>query len=99
MIKRALVIVDSIQTIYRVEVSSALVSVSQVRECTGEFMRIAIMYHIPVFIVGHVTKEGSIAGPRVLDHMVETFFYFESDIHNTYRILRSVKKRFGSTHE
>ncbi|HLR79817.1 MAG TPA: DNA repair protein RadA [Bacillota bacterium] len=99
MIKPALVIVDSIQTIYREEVSSAPGSVSQVRECTGELMRIAKTYHIPVFIVGHVTKEGTIAGPRVLEHMVDTVLYFEGERHHTYRILRSVKNRFGSTHE
>src|SRR5699024_2190436 len=99
MIKPALVIVDSIQTIYREEVSSAPGSVSQVRECTGELMRIGKTYHIPVFIVGHVTKEGTIAGPRVLEHMVDTVLYFEGERHHTYRILRSVKNRFGSTHE
>lgn len=99
MIKPSLVIVDSIQTIYREEVTSAPGSVSQVRECTSELMRIAKTYNIPVFIVGHVTKEGTIAGPRVLEHMVDTVLYFEGERHHTYRILRSVKNRFGSTHE
>ncbi|WP_405098305.1 DNA repair protein RadA [Oceanobacillus sp. FSL H7-0719] len=94
-----LVIIDSIQTIYREEVASAPGSVSQVRECTGELMRIAKTNHISIFIVGHVTKEGSIAGPRLLEHMVDAVLYFEGERHHTYRILRGVKNRFGSTHE
>lgn len=98
-LKPELVIVDSIQTIYREEVTSAPGSVSQVRESTGELMRIAKTNHISVFIVGHVTKEGAIAGPRLLEHMVDTVLYFEGERHHTYRILRSVKNRFGSTHE
>lgn len=98
-LKPSLVIVDSIQTIYKDEVTSAPGSVSQVRECTSELMRIAKTNHIPIFIVGHVTKEGAIAGPRVLEHMVDTVLYFEGERHHTYRILRSVKNRFGSTNE
>lgn len=94
-----LVVIDSIQTIYRDEVASAPGSVSQVRECTGELMRIAKSNHISIFIVGHVTKEGSIAGPRLLEHMVDAVLYFEGERHHTYRILRSVKNRFGSTNE
>lgn len=94
-----LVIIDSIQTIYREEVASAPGSVSQVRECTGELMRIAKTNHISIFIVGHVTKEGSIAGPRLLEHMVDAVLYFEGERHHTYRILRGVKNRFGSTNE
>lgn len=94
-----LVVIDSIQTIYREEVSSAPGSVSQVRECTSELMRIAKTNHISIFIVGHVTKEGSIAGPRLLEHMVDAVLYFEGERHHTYRILRGVKNRFGSTHE
>lgn len=94
-----LVIVDSIQTVYQEEISSAPGSVSQVRECTGHLMRIAKGKGIPIFIVGHVTKEGAIAGPRLLEHMVDTVLYFEGERHHTYRILRSVKNRFGSTHE
>ena len=94
-----LVITDSIQTIYREEVASAPGSVSQVRECTGELMRIAKTNHISIFIVGHVTKEGSIAGPRLLEHMVDAVLYFEGERHHTYRILRGVKNRFGSTNE
>lgn len=98
-LKPELVIVDSIQTIYREEVTSAPGSVSQVRESTGELMRIAKTNHISIFIVGHVTKEGAIAGPRMLEHMVDTVLYFEGERHHTYRIVRSVKNRFGSTHE
>ncbi|MDQ0215683.1 DNA repair protein RadA/Sms [Oikeobacillus pervagus] len=93
------VIIDSIQTIYHPEVTSAPGSVSQVRECTAELMRIAKIKGIAVFIVGHVTKEGSIAGPRLLEHMVDTVLYFEGERHHTYRILRAVKNRFGSTNE
>ncbi|GAB4074387.1 DNA repair protein RadA [Barrientosiimonas marina] len=95
----ALVIIDSIQTTYREEVTSAPGSVSQVRDSTSELMRIAKSKGIPIFIVGHVTKEGAIAGPRMLEHMVDAVLYFEGEQHHTYRILRSVKNRFGSTHE
>lgn len=93
------VIVDSIQTVHHPEVTSAPGSVSQVRECTAELMRIAKTQNIAIFIVGHVTKEGQIAGPRLLEHMVDTVLYFEGERHHTYRILRSVKNRFGSTNE
>jgi DNA repair protein RadA/Sms len=93
------VIIDSIQTVYHPDVTSAPGSVSQVRECTAELMRIAKTKGIAVFIVGHVTKEGSIAGPRLLEHMVDTVLYFEGERHHTYRILRAVKNRFGSTNE
>ncbi|WP_101847081.1 DNA repair protein RadA [Halobacillus sp. Marseille-P3879] len=94
-----LVIIDSIQTIFKEDVTSAPGSVSQVRECTSQLMRIAKSKGIPIFIVGHVTKEGSIAGPRLLEHMVDSVLYFEGERHHTFRILRSVKNRFGSTHE
>ncbi|GAA0503296.1 DNA repair protein RadA [Salinibacillus aidingensis] len=97
--KPSLVVVDSIQTVYHSEITSAPGSVSQVRESTSELMRIAKQNGIPVFIVGHVTKEGSIAGPRLLEHMVDTVLYFEGERHHTFRIVRSVKNRFGSTHE
>src|SRR5699024_8547601 len=80
-------------------VTSAPGSVSQVRESTGELMRIAKYNGIPIFIVGHVTKEGAIAGPRMLEHMVDAVLYFEGERHHAYRILRGVKNRFGSTHE
>lgn len=98
-IKPSLVVIDSIQTIYREEIQSAPGSVSQVRESTSELMRLAKTMGIPIFIVGHVTKEGAIAGPRMLEHMVDAVLYFEGERHHTYRILRSVKNRFGSTHE
>ena len=95
----ALVVIDSIQTVFKDDVTSAPGSVSQVRECTGDLMRIAKTKHIPIFIVGHVTKEGAIAGPRMLEHMVDAVLYFEGERHHTYRILRGVKNRFGSTNE
>jgi len=93
------VIIDSIQTIYLDEVSSAPGSVTQVRECTSWLMKIAKIGGVPIFIVGHVTKDGNIAGPRLLEHMVDTVLYFEGERHHTYRILRAVKNRFGSTNE
>ncbi|MCI8391927.1 MAG: DNA repair protein RadA [Roseburia sp.] len=97
--KPEIVVIDSIQTMYREEVASAPGSVSQVRESTGVLMQIAKGMGISVFIVGHVTKEGVVAGPRVLEHMVDTVLYFEGDRHAAYRILRGVKNRFGSTNE
>ena len=102
VIRRAspeVVIIDSIQTMFNENVSSAPGSVSQVRESTSVLMRIAKQLGISVFIVGHVTKEGTVAGPRVLEHMVDTVLYFEGDRHASYRILRAVKNRFGSTNE
>ena len=93
------VIVDSIQTVFHPEVTSAPGSVSQVRECTAELMRIAKTKGIAIFLVGHVTKEGQIAGPRILEHMVDTVLYFEGERHHNHRILRSQKNRFGSTNE
>lgn len=98
-LKPDVVVIDSIQTIYRPELQSAPGSVSQVREATAVLMNIAKNLNIATFIVGHVTKEGSIAGPRVLEHMVDTVLYFEGERHNTYRVLRAVKNRFGSTNE
>ena len=97
--KPAFVVIDSIQTMFREEITSAPGSVSQVRECTMELMKLAKTYGIPICIVGHVTKEGAIAGPRMLEHMVDVVLYFEGERHHTYRILRSVKNRFGSTNE
>ncbi len=94
-----IVIIDSIQTMYIEDVTSAPGSVSQVRESTGILMRIAKGMDVSVFIVGHVTKEGTVAGPRVLEHMVDTVLYFEGDRHASYRVLRGVKNRFGSTNE
>ena len=93
------VVIDSIQTMYQEEISSAPGSVSQVRESTSVLMQIAKGMKITIFIVGHVTKEGVVAGPRVLEHMVDTVLYFEGDRHAVYRILRGVKNRFGSTNE
>lgn len=98
-IKPEFMIIDSIQTIFRQELQSAPGSVSQVREATAALMRIAKQLNIATFIVGHVTKEGAIAGPRVLEHMVDTVLYFEGERHQTYRIVRAVKNRFGSTNE
>lgn len=98
-IRPELVVIDSIQTMCKSDVSSAPGSVSQVRESTGVFMKIAKNLGVTVFIVGHVTKEGVVAGPRVLEHMVDTVLYFEGERHAAYRILRSVKNRFGSTNE
>lgn len=97
--KPEIVIIDSIQTMFQEDVSAAPGSVSQVREATGVLMRLAKGMGISIFIVGHVTKEGTVAGPRVLEHMVDTVLYFEGDRHASYRILRGVKNRFGSTNE
>lgn len=94
-----LAVIDSIQTLYSPELSSAPGSVGQVRECTMRFMRCAKDNGITFFIVGHVTKEGSIAGPRVLEHMVDCVLYFEGERHQSYRVVRAVKNRFGSTDE
>lgn len=94
-----LLVIDSIQTVYSPSLESAPGSVSQVRETTSLLMRLAKTRDMATFIVGHVTKEGSIAGPRVLEHMVDAVLYFEGERHHTYRILRGVKNRFGSTNE
>jgi len=93
------VIIDSIQTIFNDEFPSAPGSVGQVRECAALLLRIAKSEGIPIFLVGHVTKEGTVAGPRVLEHMVDTVLYFEGERHHSYRILRGVKNRFGSINE
>ena len=98
-IKPDFLIIDSIQTIMSPEISGVQGSVSQVREVTAELMQIAKTNNIATFIVGHVTKEGQLAGPRMLEHMVDTVLYFEGDRHASYRILRGVKNRFGSTNE
>jgi DNA repair protein RadA/Sms len=97
--KPAFLVVDSIQTIFTSSLESAPGSVSQVRECAGRLMQVAKVDGIPTFIVGHVTKDGAIAGPRMLEHMVDTVLYFEGDPGHPYRILRAVKNRFGSTNE
>lgn len=93
------VIIDSIQTMYLEDVGSGAGSVSQVREVTGRLMRIAKQLDVAIFIVGHVTKEGTVAGPRTLEHMVDTVLYFEGEKNAIYRVLRGVKNRFGSTNE
>jgi len=92
-------VVDSVQTVYHPAVPSAPGSVAQVRECTGYLMRLAKQQGPATVLVGHVTKEGAIAGPRLLEHMVDCVLYFEGERHHAYRVLRSVKNRFGSTHE
>ncbi len=98
-ISPGLVVVDSIQTVFTRDLTSAPGSVSQVSECAGRLMRQAKEQEIPIFIVGHVTKQGAIAGPRVLEHIVDTVLYFEGERHHSFRILRCVKNRFGSTNE
>ena len=95
----SVVIIDSIQTMYNEEVDAAPGSVSQVRESTGVLLQLAKGLGVSIFVVGHVTKEGTVAGPRMLEHMVDTVLYFEGDRHASYRILRGVKNRFGSTNE
>lgn len=97
--KPGLVIIDSIQIVYKPEIPSAPGSVTQVRECAAEFMHLAKGLGISTFLVGHVTKAGEIAGPRVLEHLVDTVLYFEGDRHNQLRMMRAVKNRFGSTDE
>jgi DNA repair protein RadA/Sms len=98
-IEPQLVIIDSIQTLHSPMLDSAAGSISQVRQCTAEVMKFAKETNTPVFLVGHITKEGSLAGPKVLEHMVDTVLQFEGDRHMTYRILRTIKNRFGSTSE
>ena len=93
------VVIDSVQTMQATDVTSAIGSVSQIRAVTAQLMQIAKGKNITVFVVGHVTKGGVLAGPKILEHMVDTVLYFEGDLHHTYRILRSVKNRFGSTNE
>ncbi len=92
-------VIDSIQTTYRGDMAGAPGSVGQIRECAAEFLRLAKSKRITVFLLGHVTKEGDLAGPRVLEHIVDTVLYFETERHLTYRILRAVKNRFGPTSE
>jgi len=97
--KPAVVIVDSIQTLHTAKIDATAGSVSQVRECTSQLLRFAKSTDVPVFLIGHITKEGTIAGPKVLEHMVDTVLQFEGDRHLSYRILRCIKNRFGSTSE
>ena len=95
----ALVIVDSIQTVMANHLTAAPGSISQVRECTLQLMQLAKSSHVPIFIIGHVTKEGTVAGPKALEHIADAVLYMEGERYNTYRLLRSVKNRFGATHE
>ena len=97
--KPKVVVIDSIQAVYLTSIQSAPGSVTQIRECTGRLLICAKNRNIPIFLVGHVTKEGAIAGPRVLEHMVDTVLYFEGEGHHIYRVLRAIKNRFGSTNE
>src|SRR5213592_856387 len=98
-VKPKVLIIDSIQTVFLPTLESAPGSVAQVRECGGRLMTIAKGRGIATFLVGHVTKEGALAGPRVLEHLVDTVLYFEGEQHHAYRVLRAVKNRFGSTNE
>ncbi|HLG02055.1 MAG TPA: DNA repair protein RadA [Bacteroidia bacterium] len=99
IVQPQLVIVDSIQTLHTAHIESSPGSVSQVRECAAELMRYAKESNVPVFLIGHITKEGSLAGPKVLEHMVDTVLQFEGDRNHVYRLLRTTKNRFGSTNE
>jgi len=98
-VKPELLIVDSIQTLYSEEIESAPGTISQVRDCAAQLLRLSKESHLPVILIGHITKDGSIAGPKVLEHIVDTVLQFEGDTHHLYRILRSIKNRFGSTSE
>src|SRR5579859_56287 len=98
-LKPSLVIVDSIQTVIASHLTAAPGSISQVRECTLQLMQLAKSTHIPIFIIGHVTKEGTVAGPKALEHIADTVLYLEGERYHTYRLLRGVKNRFGATHE
>jgi DNA repair protein RadA/Sms len=94
-----LMVIDSIQTLYSSQIESSPGSISQVRECTAQLLRYAKQTGVPVFLIGHITKEGSLAGPKVLEHMVDAVLQFEGDRNHVYRLLRSMKNRFGSTNE
>src|SRR5579863_10489203 len=98
-LKPALVIVDSIQTVLSHHLTAAPGSISQVRECTLQLMQLAKSTHTPIFIIGHVTKEGTVAGPKALEHIADAVLYLEGERYHTYRLLRGVKNRFGATHE
>ncbi len=97
--KPDIIIVDSIQTVFSPNIESAPGSVSQVREVAGQFMMFAKSSNVAVFLIGHVTKEGSIAGPKALEHIVDTVLYFEGDRHHNHRIIRATKNRFGAANE
>lgn len=99
IIQPEILIIDSIQTLYSEELEATPGSISQIKECTAQFLRFAKDTQIPIFVVGHITKDGSLAGPKVLEHMVDVVLHFEGDRNHVYRLLRTVKNRFGSTHE
>lgn len=99
IIQPNILIIDSIQTVYSDQIESTPGSISQVRHCAGELMKYAKISNVPVFIIGHITKDGALAGPKILEHMVDTVIHFEGDRHHAYRILRTTKNRFGSTSE
>jgi DNA repair protein RadA/Sms len=94
-----LLIIDSIQTLYTDQLDATPGSVSQIRECAGQLLQFAKEHDVPVFLVGHITKDGNLAGPKILEHMVDTVLQFEGDRHHAYRIIRTLKNRFGSTQE
>lgn len=98
-IQPELLVIDSIQTLYSSQIESSPGSISQVRECTAQLLRYAKQSNVPVFLIGHITKEGSLAGPKVLEHMVDAVLQFEGDRNHVYRLLRGIKNRFGSTNE
>src|SRR5207249_12309344 len=98
-LRPSLVIVDSIQTVLSGQLTAAPGSISQVRECTLQLMQLAKKTHTPIFIIGHVTKEGTVAGPKALEHIADAVLYLEGERYHTYRLLRGVKNRFGATHE
>ena len=98
-IKPQLLVIDSIQTLYSSHIESSPGSISQVRECTAQLLRYAKQTEVPVFLIGHITKEGALAGPKVLEHMVDVVLQFEGDRNHVYRLLRTIKNRFGSTNE
>ncbi len=98
-IQPEMLVIDSIQTLYSSQIESSPGSISQVRECTAQLLRYAKQSNVPVFLIGHITKEGSLAGPKVLEHMVDAVLQFEGDRNHVYRLLRSIKNRFGSTNE
>ncbi len=98
-IQPQLLVIDSIQTLYSNQIESSPGSISQVRECTAQLLRYAKLSDVPVFLIGHITKEGALAGPKVLEHMVDVVLQFEGDRNHFYRLLRTIKNRFGSTNE
>src|SRR5699024_11849832 len=97
--RRSSDLIDSIQTLYSSQLTAAPGSVSQVRECAAQLTRIAKQYGMTMVFIGHVTKDGALAGPRVLEHIVDTVLYFEGDTHSSFRLIRAIKYRFGAINE